>query len=173
MLWLPVWFNLFFTVCKSLILQLAKAPHTITEPPPCFTWLAWYRRLRLFHQLFAAQRPSYLTQRFRTLIHHSKRLNSIALLSSLYCGAFWHCFATSTMVSSLQFCHIGQLHSVFFSWWMLTKHEIGSIVQWCLELSAFFDVNWWQWWNCPLFLLLLLVYQPNFWSCFVPFPDVS
>ena len=30
-----------------------------------------------------------------------------------------------------------------------------------------------DWWNFPLIFLLLLIYQSLFWSCFVPFPDVS
>ena len=81
-LWLPIWFNLSITWCKTLILQLAKDPHTKPEPPPCFQWV-WYRGLQLFHQLFAAHRPSYLTQRFQTLIHQFKRLYSVTLLSSL------------------------------------------------------------------------------------------
>ena len=35
----------------------------------------------------------------------------------------------------LQFCHIGELQGVFSSLWMLTHffHDIGPVVQWCLE----------------------------------------
>ena len=80
--------------------------------------------LQLFHQLFATQRPSSLTERFLTLIYQSKGLYSTALLSSLWLSwptrAFWHCFTSSSVVSWQPFCHIGQLHKVFSSQWILT-----------------------------------------------------
>ena len=82
MLWSPVWFNLTFTWCKSLTLQLAKAPYTITEPLPCFT-VGMIQRIVALSQLFTAHRCSYLNQRFRTLIRQSKGLNSTVLLSIL------------------------------------------------------------------------------------------
>ena len=81
----------------------------------------WCNRgfLQLFHQLFAAHRHSNLTQRFRTLIRQSKGLYSSALLSNLCAPwltrSFWHCFASSTVVSWKQFCHIDQFHKVFSS----------------------------------------------------------
>ena len=76
-----------------------------------------------FHQSFAAHRPCYLIQRFRTLIHQSKRLYTTALLFSLCApwpiGVFWHCFASLAVISRLQFCHISLLHWVFSSQYML------------------------------------------------------
>ena len=51
-------------------------------------------------------------------------------------------------------------------------HDIGSVVQRCLEQSGFCHASWWLWWNCPL-LFLLLVYQPNFCFSLDLFPDVS
>ena len=88
--------------------------------------------MQLFHQLFLAQRPSNLTPRFRILICQPKQLYSIALLSSLCAPwptrAFWHCFASSTAVSWLQFCHIGQVHRVFSSQWVLTRHWFNCAV---------------------------------------------
>ena len=76
-------------------------------------------------------------------------LYSTALLSSFFVplptGAFWHCFASSTAVSSQQFYHIGQLPRVFSSQWMFTHflHDIDSIVQSSLEQSAFCHASWW------------------------------
>ena len=83
----------------------------------------------------------------------------------LYCSVFvhlWHCFTSSTVVSWQQFCHIGQLHKVFFSLWMLTHffQDIGSVVKWDLGQSIFCHASWWFWWNCLLLLFFLLVYQP-------------
>ena len=51
-------------------------------------------------------------------------------------------------------------------------HDIGLLVQWCLEQSAFCHASWCLWWNFSL-LLLLLVYHPYTWTYFVLFPDVS
>ena len=100
-----------FTRCQSSTLQLAKSPHTIFEISPCFT---------------------HLTQWSQTLICQPKGLYSTALLSS-FCapwliGTFWHCFASSKVVSWQQFYHIGQLHRVFFSQSMLT-HFFTTLVQ--------------------------------------------
>ena len=63
-----------------------------------------------------------------------KELYSTAILHSLYApwltGAFWHCFASSTVVFWQYLDHIGQLHGVFSSQWMLTHffHFIGSVM---------------------------------------------
>ena len=104
---------------------------TITDPPSCFTVT------RLFHQHFTTYRPSCLTQRFQTLIYQSKGLYSIVLLSSLYAPwsteALWHCFASSTVVSCQQFCHIGQLHRAYFSQWLLT-YFFTALVQFCIDI---------------------------------------
>ena len=86
--------------------------------------LVCYRGLQLFHQLFFHTDLFYLTERFRTLICQSKGLYATTLLYSL-CAlwpteAFWHYFASSTMVSGQQFCNIGQLYRVFWSQWKLT-----------------------------------------------------
>ena len=59
------------------------SPHyTITEHPEYFT-VGVVQRLELFQQLFAAHKPSYLSQRFRTLIFQCNWLCSTALLCSL------------------------------------------------------------------------------------------
>ena len=97
---------------------------TIRKTPSCFT-IDVILRLQLFHQLFAAHRPFYLTERFWTLICQSKGPYSSVLLSSLCVpwptGAFWHCFASSAAVSWHQFLasftvfpHSGCWH--IFSW---------------------------------------------------------
>ena len=160
MLWWSVWFNLSFTWCKYPTLQRAKASHP-TELLQSLR-LVWYRGLRLFPQLFAAHRPSYLTQRNQTLICKS------SLYELWSTGAFWHCFPSSTVLSWQQFCPIGQFYWIF-SQWILANffHKIVLVVLYCLDQSTFSYASWWLWWNCPLFLLLLLVYQPYFWSCFV------
>ena len=132
-------------------------PHLCNwQPPP---WrkpfhvlrLVWYRGLQLFHHLF------------RTLIRQSKGLYYTALLSSLGApwpaGAFWQCFAPSAVVSSQQFCHIGQLHRVsphsgcwHFSWhWFSCTVIFGAVSLLSCKLVTLM--------NCPL-LLLLSVYQP-------------
>ena len=53
-----------------------------------------------------------------------KGLYSTALLSSLWASwptrVFWYCFISSAFLSWQQFCHIGRLHRVFSSQWMLT-----------------------------------------------------
>ena len=38
--------------------------------------------------------------------------------------------------------------------------------------SQFCHVSWWLWWNCPLILLMFLVYYLYFWCFFILFPDV-
>ena len=99
--------------------------------------------LQLFHQFFAAYRPSYLSQSFRTLIRQSKGLYSTALLPSLCAHwpivVFWHCFASSIVISWQHFYHIGQLLRVFSSVDVDTFFSVG---QWCLELSAFCHESW-------------------------------
>ena len=69
MLWEPVWFNLPFTWCKSSILLLPP----LRASSMLYGW-SYAGGLQLFHQLFAAHSPSYLTQRFRTLIRQPKVL---------------------------------------------------------------------------------------------------
>ena len=51
--------------------------------------LVWYRGLQHFHQHFATHRSSYLTQRFRTLIHQSKGLFHCSVVQSLCALAYW------------------------------------------------------------------------------------
>ena len=107
--------NLPFIWCKSPTLQLVKAT-PITEPPACF--MVGVLRgvgLQLFYQLLTTHRLSYLTPKFRILIHQSKGLYPTALLFS-FCalwpnGAFWYWF-DSTVVSWQQFCHI----KLLFCW---------------------------------------------------------
>ena len=82
--------------------------------------LVWYRGLQLLHQLFAAHRF----------------ISPKDFISLLYCpatGDFWHCFASPTVISWQQFCHIGQLHRVFSSQYMLTHifHNMYSDVWSC------------------------------------------
>ena len=121
-------------------LQLAKPSHTVTEPS-LFMHSIW---LHLFHQLFTAHRPTYLTQRFQTLFRQFKRLYFTTLLSILYVpwptGAFCHCFASSTVVSWQQFCYIGQLHSILLTmdvdiFFFTTLVQLWSDV-WSSQLSV-------------------------------------
>ena len=69
-------------------------------------------------------RPSYITERFRTLIRQSKKLYSTALLSSLCAPwpteASWYCLVSSTVVSWQQFYLTGELQRGFSSQWMRT-----------------------------------------------------
>ena len=120
-------------------------------------------------------RPSFLSQRFRTLIHPSKGLYSITLLSSLcvpwVTGAFWHCFTSSTVVSWYHFCYITQLHRVSFSQWILT-HFFMTFIQLCIDVwSSQPPVTQAGQWNSHLFLLIW-AYSPTFGfvlSCFLMF----
>ena len=141
--------------------SLSHKPRSITEPPLCFT-VGVIEGVSVFHQLFATHRPSYLTERFRTLIRQSKGLYSSAVFFSLCAswpsGGFWHCFTSSIVVFWQQFCHMGQIHSLLLIVYVDSFfHDISSVVLWCLEHSAFCHANWWFRWNSPLLLLLLLV----------------
>ena len=112
---------------------------------------------------FATHRPSYLIQRFRTLIRQFKGRYSTVPLSNLWASRttrdFWHCFSSSTVVSWQQIFHIRQLYIVFSSQLMSTHFsDIVSVVQWHLEYSAFCHANWWHWWN---FLLLFCCFWSN------------
>ena len=142
-----------FIWCRCPTLQLAKAP-TLKQSLLYTLWLLWYRGLQLFHQLFIAHRPSYLIQRFRTLINQSKELYSTALLFSLCVpwptGVFCYCFASSTVVFWQQLYHIDQLHSLFLTVDVDNCfQDIDSGVQWCLDQLAFCYASWWFWWNFP------------------------
>ena len=116
--------------------------------------------------LIDAHRLSNLTERFLILIRQSKRLHSTALLSSFYApwptGAFSHFFPSSTIVSWLQFYHVGQLHTVdvdtFFTI-LVQLFSDASNSQPSITQAG-------DWWNWPL-LFLFLVCQLYFWSCFV------
>ena len=122
----------------QFVLHLIQIPnfaiHDSPTPEESFLhalWFVWYTCLHLFHQLFAAYRPSYLTQRFRTLIRLSKGL--------LYCSVFarlklfdtvllpqlWFLDGNCGIYTSLtkSFPHSGCWH-IF--------HIIGSVAQWYL-----------------------------------------
>ena len=127
MRWYPIRFNLPFTWCKSLTLQLAKAHNIITDT----LGLVWYWGLQRFHQLFSSQRPSYLTEIFQTLIRPSKRLHSTAQLSSICAlsitGAISHCFASAivfflTVISAIYASFTESSHSV-------CRHFFTTLVQ--------------------------------------------
>ena len=51
--------------------------------------------------------------------------------------------------------------------------DIGSVVQWFFEQSAFCHLNLGLLWNFLLLLFSFMVYQLYFSSCFVPFLEVS
>ena len=110
------------------------------------------RVLQLFHQRFAAYRPSYLSQRFRTLIRQFKGPYFTALLSSDF--AHWPTF---DIVLRSQFYPLCQLHRVFSQWMLTFFHDIGSVVH-LVNLTKLSSV---------------FVYQLYFWPCFDPFLDVS
>ena len=61
---------------------ISQIPYTIKELPLRFT-VDVIQRLQLFHKHFATRRPSYLSQRFPTLIRQSKVLYFTASMSSL------------------------------------------------------------------------------------------
>ena len=133
MLWWLVWHNLSFTWCKSSTLQSAKTPLTITESPLCFT-VIWYSVLLLFHQIFAARRPYYLSQRFWTLIRSSIGLSSV--LARWPTAIFWHCFASSAVVSWQQYRPVSKsLFNVNVDFFL----DIGSVVHLYLKQRAFCD----------------------------------
>ena len=114
----------------------------------CVLWLVWYRGLQLFLQIFTAHRPFYLTKRHQTLIYQSKGLYSTAQLPCLYAhapwltGAFWHCFASSTIVPWQQYWHKGQLHLLTVDVDKLF-HNISLVVQWYLGQPAFWHISLW------------------------------
>ena len=130
-----------YVVIASLIqfvLHLVQiSEFAIGKSPPHHNWassMLYSRCDTVGYSSFTTHRPSYLTQRFWTLICLSKGLYSIALLSSLcapwYTEAFWHHFASSTEVSWQWFCHIYKLHRVYSSLWMMT-HFFTILVQSC------------------------------------------
>ena len=127
---------------------IGKSPHTLQNIFHALQ-LVWYRGLKLFHQSFAAHSPSYLTQVFQTLIRQYKGLYSTVVLSSLCApwltGAFWHCFASSTVFSWQQFCRMGPASQSFLIIVDVDTffHNIGSVVLWCVEQSAFCHESWW------------------------------
>ena len=109
-----------------------QKPFTLTENPPCFT-VGVIQRFQPFHQFFAAHRPSYLTERFRTLIHQFKGLYSTALLSSLYApwpiGAF-RFINSCSLTAILSYRAASQsLITVDVDTFF---HDFGAVVQWCL-----------------------------------------
>ena len=130
-LWLPIWLNLPFTKCKSPTLQMAKAsPHHALR-------LVWYRGLQLFTNIPPHIGPPIWTKDFEFSFVSPK--NIFLLLSSL--GALepfdivlvrqqWFLDSNSIIYASFTF---------FSSRWMLWHffHDIGSVMQWCLEQRAF------------------------------------
>ena len=130
-------FNLPNNWCKSLTLQLAKAPTTaITEPTQCFT-VGVIQGVTALLSTLCQHRPSYLTKRFWTLIHQSKGLYSTAcsIVQSLCALTHWSLLTLFCFLNRgfwQQFCHLGQLHRVFSSQWLLMLfffRKIGSVVQ--------------------------------------------
>ena len=106
-----------YAVTPSLIqfaLHLVQIHNFAIGKSPLALQLVWYRGLQLFHQFFAAYRPSYLNQRFWSLIRQSKYF-----IRLLYCPVFVHLGSLEifppAVISWPQFCHIGQLHRVFSS----------------------------------------------------------
>ena len=107
--------------------------HTITKLPPWFT-VSVILGVKALSPFFS---PQIWPKGFEFWFVSPKGLYSTALLSNLCAPwssrAFWR-FTFSAVVSWLQPCHIGLLHRVFSSQWMLTHffHDIGLVVQWCL-----------------------------------------
>ena len=81
---------------------------------------AWYG-LQLFHQLFTTHRPPPIWSKdFELWFVSSKDFIPLFYCAPWPTWAFWHCFVSSTVMSWQQLCHIGQLHKVFTSQWILT-----------------------------------------------------
>ena len=138
MQWKVLWFNLSFTWCKSLTLQLAKALHTITEPPPP-------RGCSFFINSSPQIEPPIWPQNFELWFISPKDF-----IPLLYCSVFVCLIPLEPfdidLVSWQQFYPIGQLQRFFSSHWMLTHffvHNIDSVVRWCLEQSAFCQTSRW------------------------------
>ena len=123
-------------------LAIGKSPLPITQPPPSFMIgvIQGVAALSTIHtQTFLVD------QKILTLNSQPKGLCSTALCVPWLIEDFWHCFATSTTVSSLQFCHIGQLHRDFSSHWMLTLY-FTTLVQLCSDVwcsQPFCHASWW------------------------------
>ena len=114
-------------------------------------------------------KPSYLNQRFRSLIRLSKELCCSNIIS-LCVLAHWSlltlfCFLNSSFLTAiLPYRPASKWILTFFT----TLAQLCSDV-WSSRPSVKQAGDWWNW----LLFLSLLVYQPYFWSCFVPFPDIS
>ena len=88
---------------------------------------------------------------------------------------FWHCFASSTVVSWQQFLsYRPALQSLLYainadSFFNTTLVRLCSDV-WSSQ-SSLTQVG--DRWNCLLLLLLHWLNHPYYWACFVSFPDIS
>ena len=91
----------------------------------------------------------------RPMSGYSEGFYSIALLSSLCAPwpieAFWHCFASSKVVSWQQFYHIGQLDRVF-SQWMMTFFSWD----WFICAVMFWTVSFM---SCKLLTMMKLLWE--------------
>ena len=99
----PIQFALHLVQIPDFVIGKSLPPRRHNRAPSMlYSWCDEWGRMQLFHQPLAAHRPSYLTQRFQTLIHQSKGHYSTALLLNLFVlwhtGAFWHCFALSSIL---------------------------------------------------------------------------
>ena len=109
----------------------AKASHSLTEPPSYFT-VGVIQELQFFHHL---RDPLIWRKDFELLFVRPKDFFTLLHVLSSLCarwptGAFWHWFASSTVVSWQQIYRIGQLHRVFSSQWMVI-HFVTTLVQLC------------------------------------------
>ena len=94
-----------FNWCKSLTLQLAKVLNTMTEPATWFT-VSVIQGVTVFSPtLFAAHRPSYLTEVFLSLMQLQKDFISLLCCLTLF----------YLVVFLRHFWHIDQLRMVFSS----------------------------------------------------------
>ena len=75
--------------------------------------------------------------------------------------AFWHCFASSKMVSWQQF-----LHSRVFSSHGYWHFFFATLVQLCSVIwsnPAFCHSSWWRWWNFPVIQNYIVLCKFKWW----------
>ena len=133
--------RLYFTGLLSRLLGKRVAP----SPTP---WCSSYRK-RSFRVTLGRQLYFYLLSSL-CVPWHIGAFFEIFLLPQQ-----WYLERNSAILNNFT---ESSLHS---RCWYIFFHDIGSVVQWYLQQSAFCHTKWRLWRNSPLFLLLLLVYLPN------------
>ena len=132
-----------YTWCKYPTLQLPKALYTKTEPPLCFT-VGVIQGLQLFHQLFKAHRPSYLSVQ-RTL-HHCSIIQTLCALASWTLLTLFSFLNSGFLTEILPYSPASQSSLHCGCWYIFSRHWFSYTVMfravsiqscwWLMELSS-------------------------------------